>query len=69
MNSGYFVKHQLLKLMNDAPESTYALQYIATSIFKFRQFELNYLEQMLESIAEKWNNQVLYFTTSMEIVK
>lgn len=70
MDSGFFTKYQLLKIISDAPEdTTYAVQFITPSIEKFQEFENQFLDRMLGFIVEIWNNEVLYFTTSMEIVK
>ena len=70
MGTGCFIKHQLLKLMNEDfdEEQTYALQYFASTIYKFNQFEQNFLAQELKKISDKWNTRVMFFTTTMEIV-
>ncbi|MBA2500954.1 MAG: DUF4286 family protein [Chitinophagaceae bacterium] len=70
MGTGCFIKHQLLKLMsspeNDDP--TFAIQYFASTIFKFNQFESQYLDQLLKKISEKWNTGIVFYTTNLEIV-
>lgn len=70
MGTGCFIKHQLLKILNDDydEEQTFAIQYFASTIFKFNQFEQNFLAQELKKISDKWNNNVMFFTTIMEIV-
>ena len=70
MGTGCFIKHQLLKILNDDydEEQTFAIQYFASTIFKFNQFEQNFLEHELKKISDKWNNNVMFFTTIMEIV-
>lgn len=70
MGTGCFVKHQLLKIMNNEfeDEQTFAIQYFATTIYKFNQFEKNFLAQELKKISDKWNAAVIFFTTTMEIV-
>ncbi len=70
MDTGCFIKHQVLRLMNNnqQDEQTFAIQYFASTIYKFNQFEENFLEQELKKISDKWNTSVMYFTTVMEIV-
>ena len=70
MGTGCFIKHQVLRLMNNnqQDEQTFAIQYFASTIYKFNQFEENFLEHELKKISDKWNTSVMYFTTVMEIV-
>src|SRR5690606_41503497 len=70
MGTGCFIKHQVLRLMaeDDLAEPTYAIQYYASSIFKFNQFDSIFRDPLLKNISDKWNNQVMYFTTTLEIV-
>lgn len=70
MGTGCFIKHQLLKILNNDKdeEQTFAIQYFASTIFKFNQFEQNFLDQELKKISDKWNTSVMFFTTIMEIV-
>ena len=70
MGTGCFIKHQVLRLMNNnqQEEQTFAIQYFASTIYKFNQFEQNFLAQELKKISDKWNTRVMFFTTTMEIV-
>lgn len=70
MGTGCFIKHQVLRLMieDDLAEPTYAIQYFASSIYKFKQFDSVFREQLLKNISDKWDKQVMFFTTTMEIV-
>jgi hypothetical protein len=71
LQTGCFVKHQLVKLM-DADESesiTYAVQYYAENKM---QLDL-YLEQYAAALRQKgidlWGNRFITFRTIMEVVQ
>lgn len=70
MHHGGFKKHQLVKLLqvDDAEGPTYALQLHAESMAIYNRYIQLYLPEIEKQTAEAWGNNVLSFSTLMEVV-
>ncbi len=71
MNTGCFISHQWVRLLDIDEEEgpTYALQLYAESRKMYNVFLETYLPHTEIMHYEKWGNDVLFFSTLMEIME
>lgn len=70
LGTGCFERHQLVRLldMDETEGPTYAVQYYATSRAQYNRYTTLYAPALRQSVADKWGQQVLSFSTLMEVV-
>lgn len=71
MNTGCFTRHQLVRLLEIDEEEgvTYALQLYAVKKEDYFDYIETYLPQIETVNYEKWRNNVLSFSTLMEVIE
>lgn len=71
MNTGCFTQYQLVRLLDVDEEEgpTYALQLYAINRKNYNDYRQMHLPQMQKMSYEKWNGDVMSFSTLMESVQ
>ena len=71
METGCFVEHKMLKLLNDDPEaqgSTYAVQYFAESMSMINRYLQDHAPVLRQKHVDRYMNSCVSFRTLLEEV-
>lgn len=70
LGTGCFIKHQLLRLIepDDSEGVTYAIQYFAETIEKYKYYISHYDSTFRRENAEMWGDKYVDFRTLLQVV-
>ncbi len=69
MNTGFFIRFNFLKILNEETENTYAIQYFCKDIGMLNTYFDEFASGLQEEHSSKYNNKFVAFRTIMEEVR
>ena len=68
MNTGFFIRFNFLKILNEETENTYAIQYFCKDIRDLNTYFDEFASRLQKEHSLRYNNKFVAFRTIMEDV-
>lgn len=70
-NKSGFIGHRICRLLgtDESDGFTYAVQYLCPDVGVFRDFQLEYQDEMETEMMQRFPNQFVHFSSLLEIIE